>query len=408
MFQVFDTVIRAFIEAFMVTKLISTFLVPIQKNRRWGIVYFCTTYFLHIIFWSYSGLIESIPLKCFEYYLFYAIAWLIVDYFFENDGFVNFIFVFATSFVYKAGMFGFIFLTTGIYGQFNVSKLNMLREKTSPKAYVVYIVSIFVGYWVARLMIRIYKHFRGYIGFLIIAVCAGTQMLVEIVDRAENVFVLFPDILLFMTLSVVMQNRKLKNEDKQRQHYEQLEKQLKVQQDNLAKIRHDLANHISVADSLQLRDTLHEIEKEIRSGSPIVDCLIEEKERQCIRENIEFTGTYVDLSDNCVSNYDWVSLFANLLDNAFEACMKLQGKRKIALSMERKGDYFLLMVSNSKAADYKPAQEHFITTKGDVANHGYGTQIIRDIVRKYDGRVRYEDLEGEMRVHIILQAFRSK
>lgn len=42
------------------------------------------------------------------------------------------------------------------------------------------------------------------------------------------------------------------------------------------------------------------------------------------------------------------------------------------------------------------------TTKDDVKNHGYGTQIIQEIVQKYRGKISYENISNKFKVTLIL------
>ena len=406
-----DLVFRALIEVLSITLLINRFLIPIQKNRKGGMIYFILAYVVHNFFWAYSVGIKSIPLRCIEYYVYYVIIWLIIDYFFEGEGFVNFISVFATVFAFKFGVFGFIYLFTGVYGQFDSAEMNELMKMHTYQAYVVYAISLVIGYFTARIMIAIYRHINRRVGFVMIAVLAAVQMLPEIVNSAESVYIVLPDIVLFMVLGIFMQNRILNRQEKMETHYHQLEEVQKQRQEKLNKIRHDLANHISVIDNARYaekeKETLHKIEGKIQTGSAIIDCLLDEKRRICRTENITITETFTNISDSCVSNFDWISLFSNLIDNAIEACKKVDTDRRISYTMERRGVYFLFRISNSKTKTYRPIQENFITTKSDISQHGYGTQIIRDITRKYDGRVRYEDTQNEMNAFIILNAWKT-
>ena len=73
--------------------------------------------------------------------------------------------------------------------------------------------------------------------------------------------------------------------------------------------------------------------------------------------------------------------------------------------MTRDNNLFYFEITNTKLPSSKPVQNDFITTKGYLTNHGYGTQIIRDITRKYNGSVRYQDTQNKSSVFVTLQAW---
>ena len=395
---------------FVFFTLIKHFIIPIQKNRKGGMLLFVITYLAHDFFWVFSYTIDSTLIKCAEFYLYYIITWVIIDCFFEGEGFVNFVLIYAADFVLRTGIFTTVFLTTGIFGQFNSDDLALLRAKNTPEATIVYLLSVLVGYCLARLAIRLYQRYRNkWPAFIVILLLAATQMVLEVVESAESIYIVLPSMLIFLFSSVLIQTKKLEQQEKMKLYYRTLEKQEKERQEQFAKIRHDLANHIGVISNMQdemyTEKLLHKVEKEMHTGVLIVDCLFEEKEKICQREGIMVYKNYTLLSESCVTNFDWISLFSNLLDNAIEACGHVEGEKRITYGMERKGEYLLFTIINSKHPNFQPIQEEFLTTKKDIMKHGYGAQIIRDIVKKYDGRIRYEDAQTEMKAYLILHAW---
>ena len=138
-------------------------------------------------------------------------------------------------------------------------------------------------------------------------------------------------------------------------------------------------------------------------GMPLLDAITELKQNQCRENSISFeihstalparTGTknysMPDETDLCL-------LIQNLLENAYEANLRIQPskRRSMALAISQEGDKLMIQVSNSLPAGEKPT---FNTWKPNPKLHGIGTKIIDDIIRKYDGTktVRH-DAEGNM------------
>ena len=153
------------------------------------------------------------------------------------------------------------------------------------------------------------------------------------------------------------------------------------------------------------KEVLSVIDGELKSGVPIIDCLLDEKERMCKAGGIHLQEQLTDVSGSKISNFDWISLLANLLDNAIEACERAGKEKQINLELRRNGVYIIIKLDNSKCIEEKPLDNKFATVKQKKQGHGYGTKIIRDIVKKYDGRVQYEDSGDMMNTHIVMHAW---
>lgn len=88
-----------------------------------------------------------------------------------------------------------------------------------------------------------------------------------------------------------------------------------------------------------------------------------------------------------IDSVDMVSLISNLFNNAIQALKQVDlNKRELRCSIKYKNDFLLIDMVNR----YNPEMIEFKngrlkTTKKDFHNHGYGIQIIRDIVHTYDG-----------------------
>lgn len=90
---------------------------------------------------------------------------------------------------------------------------------------------------------------------------------------------------------------------------------------------------------------------------------------------------------SAVSDFDQCTIFGNILDNAIEACSKVQHKdaRYIYLRSRPYAGYTVFTLSNSYEGSRTDASGRFLTTKKDVNNHGYGLSNVRAAVEKHGG-----------------------
>ena len=94
-----------------------------------------------------------------------------------------------------------------------------------------------------------------------------------------------------------------------------------------------------------------------------------------------------------VDAIDLCSVFCNLLDNAIEACEKVSdvSKRYFRLNVVSKIGFLIINLSNSMEGKVKRRRGKFLTTKKKVSEHGYGIELIRTIVEKYDGELTIDE-----------------
>ena len=85
-----------------------------------------------------------------------------------------------------------------------------------------------------------------------------------------------------------------------------------------------------------------------------------------------------------ITDTDLCSALSNLLDNAIEACRKLENGRYINLEMMVIKNQLHIGVVNSTNGEYKKESGIFKTTK-QGGLHGIGMSNIKSIVEKYEG-----------------------
>ena len=132
----------------------------------------------------------------------------------------------------------------------------------------------------------------------------------------------------------------------------------------------------------------------VNSHHAILDALFNTKATEALQKGIDID---FELSDMVV-------LFSNLLDNAIEACEKIEGDRVIRVSAVLKQS-FLFSVRNT-ALPVEIKNDTIQTTKPNANLHGFGLSNIKLILNKYhaDFIMDYEDgwfqFTGEINVQV--------
>lgn len=87
---------------------------------------------------------------------------------------------------------------------------------------------------------------------------------------------------------------------------------------------------------------------------------------------------------------DLVVLFGNLLDNAIEACMKVESKyRRVDVKIGTQNELLFIQIDNSIGEPPIQKGRNLVTTKNEKMRHGYGLKSVENIVKKYDGTFSY-------------------
>ncbi len=183
---------------------------------------------------------------------------------------------------------------------------------------------------------------------------------------------------------------------------------------------HEFKNHIGCIQGLlqerKTQEALHYVEQiwkkhieednSVRTGNDIIDIIVNQKLREAMREKITFVMSLGNMEKFPLQESDTVVLLSNLLENAMEACRKIQKKeeRTMRLKMARRGESFVLVVSNRVRDKVKITDQVAETTKEDKLAHGIGMSNIKEIISKYhgEGECRYQD--GWFTYTIILSA----
>ncbi len=179
--------------------------------------------------------------------------------------------------------------------------------------------------------------------------------------------------------------------------------------EELKKIRHELKNQyaylkllleggdtkkaLDYFDSMEIRvlPTLTVINSENDTVNTVMNL-----ERQKAKDKgINIDVRYAIPASIAIDSVDLTSVITNLVDNALEYVELHVPKGSITVDIYQKGKYLFINVENP-VAEYADKEKllRLKTTKLNPQLHGYGTQIVQDIVTKYNGCCVYDVVDG--------------
>ena len=177
------------------------------------------------------------------------------------------------------------------------------------------------------------------------------------------------------------------------------------------KVVHDMKNHILALkkyDQEQNWSGLHEYLNELSddmleynfhvwTGNHMLDMILNQKEKDAQNQNTVMQIDTEVFSTLPFTDREIISLFGNLLDNALEACEKINDKERwIKIKIKKKNLLLYIEIANALEQMPKQIQKEFVSNKKDKGLHGYGIKNIQDIVKKYDGLFQYKVYEDHL------------
>lgn len=175
------------------------------------------------------------------------------------------------------------------------------------------------------------------------------------------------------------------------------------QEEETRKFRHDINEHLYCISYLinnsryqelqsyveSLTDTFNIITEKsgIQTGSDLISIVLSDLRRQYSDQQIKIKW-HNQIPATNINSLDLCSLFSNLLKNAFEATKDCEEKI-IDVVTQQQDDAFFVKISNTCVHPVNIAGNKLTSTKSNPSEHGFGSQIIQDIVKKYHGKIKY-------------------
>ena len=192
---------------------------------------------------------------------------------------------------------------------------------------------------------------------------------------------------------------------------------------SIRRVRHEMKNHMANIKGLagageygeieeyvrRMDETMQELEYKYVTGNAVTDVIINDKCRRAEKAGIRFDADFRYGGE--IPVFDMGIILNNLLDNAIEACEKLEtGKGFVRLSLKRKKQFLILCVENSfdgavpvSKGGTLPATTKQSILPGIITEHGIGLENVRDIAERYFGGVNIKVKGDVFHVTVMLQ-----
>ncbi len=194
---------------------------------------------------------------------------------------------------------------------------------------------------------------------------------------------------------------------------------------SIRKARHEMKGHMANIKGLVAGEKYGEVEKYIEkldgviqeldykfsTGNAVTDVIINDKYQRAVKSGVAFRVRFEYRETDTISAFDMGIVLNNLLDNAIEACEKLEeAKRYISLTLKRKNHFLLIEVENSfdgrlewEDGEAVPATRKQSSLPDILMEHGVGLKNVKDVSERYLGYMDIKAGRDAFKVTVMLQ-----
>lgn len=211
----------------------------------------------------------------------------------------------------------------------------------------------------------------------------------------------------------------LEKSTEREQDFRLLKQQMTIQADNLKamelnyrtqrRVTHEFERHLQTIQNLLASGEYQTVEEYVRklqkdralhivsvhSNHPVIDAILNQKHQLAQEGNIKMQIDVNDLSRVNIETDKLVVLIANLLDNAIEACLRLEGSREIHCRIVLEEELYIGIRNTSKALEIEDG--NLLSSKGDKTHHGYGLQAVRYVLAELNAEYTFDYSDGWFR-----------
>lgn len=188
--------------------------------------------------------------------------------------------------------------------------------------------------------------------------------------------------------------------------------------ENIRKLQHDYKEHNNLLYSLLIEGKNKEVmelirrnaeniafsETIIQTKNEVVNAVINSKLTRA--RSLGINVTCLSVADFIgIDDFDLARLLSNLIDNATDACSAIASDLKqIFLSISFDTYTYNICIKNTIEHSVLKYNPDLKSTKKESIKHGYGTKIIKDIAKKYNGRCDFYEDNGFFCCNLTLTA----
>lgn len=178
-------------------------------------------------------------------------------------------------------------------------------------------------------------------------------------------------------------------------------KELQEKNMDLRAFRHDYNYHVTAMQGLIQNEDLEGLKKYVKhlaevkeqvyyfsTNHPVADSIVNYF-YETVPENTIFQVDGKFSENIFLNDSDLCIVLSNLLKNAMEAVSKLDKtvEKQIYLSLYGNDNYIVLCIENSCKQPQNEELSSLTTSKSDTINHGFGLKNVREVIRKYSGKL---------------------
>lgn len=250
----------------------------------------------------------------------------------------------------------------------------------------------------------------------------------NITTAKNSIIVSLLFMIVFLVSSIIFIKR-YSDEKQRRNNYKMAEYQKDILEKNYlslnemyktnARNMHDYRNHVLTLQGLihnkkydnaekYLDELYTEINKDrlVRTytGVEIVDAVLNVKVNDAARNNINMDVNASYPNDSRIKQTDICAILGNLIDNAIEACLKIDDERMrlVLVRISYSNNIVFIKIKNSVLSNPFDETMTLETTKEDKQAHGLGLTIVKNALEKYSGDLSQSFIDDMFVTEVIL------
>ncbi len=181
--------------------------------------------------------------------------------------------------------------------------------------------------------------------------------------------------------------------------------------------RHDMTSQIGILQMLLEQDNIVEAKEylnrihqefeqasfqKIHVGEERLDAIL-----SMINQRASQKGILIEISGELEQRteldiYELCTIFSNAINNAMEACDKLEDDKNIAIKLLNHNQTLCCRFENSATEEMYQSILREESTKANKNEHGYGVRNIRNAVERLNGSMEYQYRDGKVMLEICI------
>lgn len=220
---------------------------------------------------------------------------------------------------------------------------------------------------------------------------------------------------LYRNLNKIYQYDKEKNRNELLNHeLESYNKEIEI----MKSLRHDIRHHNRIVlEFLKENDVenaihyLNEYDVSVQntknftySKNHILNALFRLYEKKSQKDNIDFAVVCNSSENLPVSDFELCSILSNLLENAYEACLKVNNDKYIAVNYDQTEDFLRIQIKNS-SINKQIQLDHL--PESEKTGGGIGLTSVSSELEKMKGVMRLEQSDGYFLTQVVIPLQRN-